>query len=878
MEALALYLFKSSVWLTGFTAVYFLFLRNERFFTLNRIFLVAGILSSIVFPFFTWHYTVIFPVMPTANIDEPQVQAIGMAQESFQAKDLLLYIYILGALYLIFRLVKQTSSVWQLIRESETLHFNSVKLIRSDRYPASFSFFSFVFVNPSTDDTETREIVNHELEHIRQRHWIDLLLFEILRTMQWFNPVSWLYGQMIRQNHEYLADERALRCSSNPAVYRAALINQMFGGPVISLANSFNYLINKKRFIMMKQITYSPFRRLKLLLVLPLIAGVFYAFASPEYKFIQIENNLVQPASKVNESTLTALNTDGKLIKGRVVTEDGNPLPGTSIIISGTSVGTMPDANGYFELKATDDTPVIFSFVGFRSVKVEPDFEKEMVITMERETIGIEAVDVSNNSMQSKPFLIAVDGNITDNQSKPVLIVVDGKEVNGVRLTDIDPGTIASVRVIKDDSTVKIYGEKAKNGVVEITLKKGLTTGTASGTKIRTTGNAVRPDKDNIYTFVEEMPLFPGGFSALRQYLSTNTKYPDNKQVNGKQGKVFVNFIIGKDGSVSDAKVVHGIDPSLDAEALRVVSSLPRWIPGKQAGEAVRVAYTIPIEFKVSSDSKTPPENIKASFNTPTGAKPLIVIDGLIPVNQNIENIDPETIELVNIIKNDVAVQKYGKKGTNGAIEVTLKKPKEVFVVVEEMPEFPGGPAALKAYLSSNVKFPEVAIKKGIKGKVYVNFTVSKTGKVTDVKVAKSVDPSLDVEAVRVVSSLPMWNPGKQRGLPVDVSFKVPVNFFLPEGAPQKTEDAGITTTNTAKKLTIVPNPAKDQVTITAEGSAGQTKLDVNVYDRYGKLVKSEQKTGPTFTLSISDLVTGTYFIQAKNGSDQYAGSLQVVH
>ena len=183
--------------------------------------------------------------------------------------------------------IKQTFSVVESHPKIRNVIISTlVKLIRTDRYPASFSFFSFVFVNPSTDEPETNEIVNHEQEHIRQQHWIDLLLFEILHTMHWFNPVSWLYGRLIRQNHEYLADERALQRSSNPAIYRAALLNQMFGAPVISLANSFNYSLNKKRFNMMKQITYSPVRKLKLLLVLPLIAGVFYAFATPEYKFI----------------------------------------------------------------------------------------------------------------------------------------------------------------------------------------------------------------------------------------------------------------------------------------------------------------------------------------------------------------------------------------------------------------------------------------------------------------------------------------------------------------------------------------------------------------------------------------------------------------
>ena len=147
--------------------------------------------------------------------------------------------------------------------------------------------------------------------------------------MHWFNPVSWLYGHLIRQNHEYLADERALQRSSNPTIYRAALLNQMFGGPVISLTNSFNYSLNKKRFNMMKQITYSPFRKLKLLLVLPLIAGVFYAFATPEYKFVQAAGNT--EVSKAQQNL--------KTVKGKVVKEDGSPLQGTSIVVSGSTIG-----------------------------------------------------------------------------------------------------------------------------------------------------------------------------------------------------------------------------------------------------------------------------------------------------------------------------------------------------------------------------------------------------------------------------------------------------------------------------------------------------------------------------------------------------------
>jgi periplasmic protein TonB len=111
--------------------------------------------------------------------------------------------------------------------------------------------------------------------------------------------------------------------------------------------------------------------------------------------------------------------------------------------------------------------------------------------------------------------------------------------------------------------------------------------------------------------------------------------------------------------------------------------------------------------------------------------------------------------------------------------QVVEQKEEEVFVVVEEMPEFPGGIKALRAFLASAVKYPVIAQENGIQGKVYVNFVVNKDGSVSNAKVARSVDPSLDVEALRVVSTLPKWKPGKQRGVPVRVFYTVPISFVL---------------------------------------------------------------------------------------------------
>ncbi len=106
-------------------------------------------------------------------------------------------------------------------------------------------------------------------------------------------------------------------------------------------------------------------------------------------------------------------------------------------------------------------------------------------------------------------------------------------------------------------------------------------------------------EEEQIFVVVEEMPEFPGGELALRKYIAQAIKYPTIAQENGIQGKVFVNFVVDRDGSVSNAKIARGVDPSLDKEALRVVNALPKWKPGKQRGKAVRVSYTVPISFQL---------------------------------------------------------------------------------------------------------------------------------------------------------------------------------------------------------------------------------------------------------------------------------------
>ncbi len=153
----------------------------------------------------------------------------------------------------------------------------------------------------------------------------------------------------------------------------------------------------------------------------------------------------------------------------------------------------------------------------------------------------------------------------------------------------------------------------------------------------------------------------------------------------------------------------------------------------------------------------------------------------------------PKVIEVLNIVDDNVKIDDELHIEDSEADDKTLidvapiiSAPKEeeeetaeVFYIVEDMPEFPGGEAALRAFIAQAIKYPVIAQENGIQGKVYVTFVVGKDGSVSNATIARGVDPSLDKEALRVVNSLPKWKPGKQRGKPVNVSYTVPINFVL---------------------------------------------------------------------------------------------------
>ncbi len=343
---------------------------------------------------------------------------------------------------------------------------------------------------------------------------------------------------------------------------------------------------------------------------------------------------------------------------------------------------------------------------------------------------------------------------------------IQGRQLNYDGIPDFDylkpcgltPENINSISALQGEEAKALYGERGANGAIlfgvkektakevfsalsdyaaetgneaplMVNLKKTSKGGVEGGTPFTYETTTIKQEEDEVFQVVEEQPMFPGGMEALMNYLRKDMKYPKEAQDKGIQGRVIVQFVVNKDGSICDAKVVKPVDPLLDAEALRAVNAMPKWTPGKQKGEPVRVRFTLPLSFHLADDT-TP----KAS----------------------------ET-----------------KQATTVKVDESTVDGEEVFQVVENLPEYPGGMNELMKFLQQEVKYPKEAQEKGLQGRVIVQFIVKKDGSIIEPKVVKPVDPLLDAEAVRVVSAMPKWNPGRQRGQAVNVRFTLPITFRL---------------------------------------------------------------------------------------------------
>ena len=418
MGVFFIYILKSSVCLVLFYLFFRLLLSKETFHRFNRMALLGVLFFSLLIPCIevtTRHQVEVQQAMLSIEQlllmaeSEPTPVEVGAVQETpaISWVQIVLLVYLAGILFLVCRNIYSLICLFRLVHSGKHEKLEKgVTLVVHNQEIAPFSWMKYIVISRKDLEENGREILIHEMAHIHHRHSVDLLVADICIFFQWFNPGAWLLKQELQNVHEYEADETVINEGVNAKEYQLLLIKKAVGTRLYSMANSFNHSKLKKRITMMLKEKSNPWARLKYLYVLPLAAIAVTAFARPEI------------SEKVEEISAVKVNDLAEIVEKK----------------SEENVVKEP-------IDTTKNKVVV---VGYRTEK------KDSVLTSGKKKV---AISVQGISGEGKP-----------------LVIINGKESEREVVNALNPERIESVSVIGPEKAIKIYGEKAKDGVMDIKL------------------------------------------------------------------------------------------------------------------------------------------------------------------------------------------------------------------------------------------------------------------------------------------------------------------------------------------------------------------------------------------------------------------------
>ena len=600
------YLLKVNVAFVLFYAFYRLFFYKDTFFKLRRAILLAFFGLALFYP--------LLNIQDWVRQQEPIADVIYMysamlpeaTAKADAAASVDWYGWLLGSLGFIYwgivaflcgRFLVQLSSILWLAHTSERVVIHETPVYALRKAAGPFSFFRMVFLHPeSHSDKETDEILTHECTHVSQWHSIDVILSEMMCMACWFNPFVWLLKREVRHNLEYLADNTVIQSGYDSKSYQYHLLGLAHHQSVTTLYNSFNVLHLKNRIMMMNKKRSPGIVRTKYLIFIPLV-GILMLLSNIE----AVARLTVRLANEATVSNAMVV------VTGILVDETGQPLIGASVVVKGGKERTITDKKGAFSLEVPANAILRCSYQGRESQEVlAADMTNNTHLSLSSKSREMnEQVFTVVEKMPSFPggdaeLLKYIATNIKypkesqDNgeQGRVICSFIVGRDgsVN-------NPEVLRGVTPLLNEEAVRVINTMPR-------WNPGMQRGKAVAVKYTVPitfrlKSPVEEAKEETLTVVDVMPQYPGGDRELLKFIAQSIKYPTDAQEAGVQGRVICSFVVDKKGNIVEPKIIRGIDPSLDAEALRVIGMMPRWTPGRQDGKAVRVLYTVPITFRL---------------------------------------------------------------------------------------------------------------------------------------------------------------------------------------------------------------------------------------------------------------------------------------
>lgn len=650
------YLLQVNIYLVIFYCFYRLLLDKETYFILNRIYLIgSGILSlSIPFMRFEWFSKQevsqhIYVGVDQLNSLVAQVSILDDQAAKFNWGTFIVCVYLLGILFCIGRFVFQLLAV--------------KKLLQTISNGAAFSFFRKKVIAGNLPEVATVSL--HEDIHIKQLHTVDVIFFELLGIFTWFNPIIYAYKYTVKNIHEYLADEAAAKFQGDKETYSLLLLSQAFGVRPSTLTNGFfTKSLIKKRIFMLHKERSKKTAILKYGMFVPLFALTLILSSAT----IRKNDKILAVAEQIPLND--AKSVVGQLIKAPLSVVNLVPPPvdtatftTTATILGDAQVDTLATPTN----NADSENSKAFLNAFYKHLAMQVKYP---VSAAQKKLQGNVVVNFSVN--KGKISNIQVQNPLGEGCEEEVvrnLLSFDNSNQND--------GNYSLKTTFKlDGANTKLVNEDVSSpaGYTPIGV-------VISALAPKEQFEEVKIEDGSVYNFVtlENPPTYPGGVNKFYEFLGKNIKYPAMAIENDIQGNVFVSFTVERDGSLSDIKVDRRLGFGTDEEAVRVLKLSRTWNPGTKNGKPVRVKYNIPIKFALDAGKREKISPKSAAIRLrglPEKDSPLLVLDGEIKESGELRDIDPNTIQSVDVLKSASAIALYGKAAENGAILLTTKKQK----------------------------------------------------------------------------------------------------------------------------------------------------------------------------------------------------------